>query len=287
MASHPRFAISLPPLPPSAHVVLYPASPLVRRHHFSAFSSFLHRYYRRRRRCRRIRLLYTLSYSFDAFWPPRSVRYTTAFVRSFVRTFVYPRPRELVQSARQRLRDPCRARLGVVHGEYTARALSFTNVVPFLPKITPEVFTEREQASVSFKSTLALPHPSPFSSSQPAGRKKGVPGCPGDSGEQEGLVRVAEPWDIKLVCSCRVISRATCTVLARETRTSLHVYRSLKNPCCDGHAAGSAAPRGDDDVHTADGVDDDDDNDDVRPAWREERRRRREIVYAVNSANPA
>lgn len=103
---------------------------------FTAFSSFLHRHYhRRRRRCRRIRLLHTLSYSFtDAFWPPRSVCYYC--VRSFVRTFVYPRPRELVQSARQRLRDPCRARLCTENIRFAPS--SFANVVPLSRKSRPK-----------------------------------------------------------------------------------------------------------------------------------------------------
>lgn len=101
---------------------------------FTAFSSFLHRHCRRR--CRRIRLLHTLSYSFtDAFWPPRSVCYYC--VRSFVRTFVYPRPRELVQSARQRLRDPCRARLCTENIRFAPS--SSANVVPLSRKSRPKL----------------------------------------------------------------------------------------------------------------------------------------------------
>lgn len=139
---------------------------------FSAFSSFLHLYYRRRR-CRRIRLLYTLSYSFfDAFWPPRSVRYYC--VRSFVRPYVRVSPAERARAecSPTFARPVSRTTRSRTRGIYDSRP-AVRERSSFSPeKITPEAFAEREQASASFQSTLALPRPSPFSGSQPAGRKK-------------------------------------------------------------------------------------------------------------------
>lgn len=130
-----------PRRPPSAYAALYPASSL-RSPPFSASasssSSFLRR---RRRRCRCRRILYSLLLLLRRVLAAPFGRSTTAFVRSFVRSYVRV---SLADGARAECSLTSARPVSLVAHDFVRRIYSLlsscVSVILFIPKIASEAF---------------------------------------------------------------------------------------------------------------------------------------------------